>query len=203
MNRKNKVKIIWSPALSYAVGIISTDGNLSPDGRHINITSKDKNLILQTKKALGIDYRVGRKSRSFGKNKKYYVLQFGDKNFYEFLLSIGLTPAKSKIISSVLIPKKYFYDFLRGCFDGDGNINVSYHPQSTQPQLRVRLASASKNFLIWIKHGWIYTSKKQLHMLSFGKNDSIKILRLMYYKKVEFFLKRKYNIASGFIGRVA
>ena len=37
--RKNKVKIIWNNNFAYAIGVIATDGNLSPDLRHINITS--------------------------------------------------------------------------------------------------------------------------------------------------------------------
>ena len=212
MNRKNNIKISWSPKFAYVIGILATDGNLSPDGRHISITSKDRDLILQIKKALNIKNKIGKKSRGLEKTKKYFVLQFGDKNFYEYLMSIGITPAKSKTISNLAVPKKYFYDFLRGCIDGDGNISIANHPESNKKQLRLRLASASKNFLFWIKTmimttspikgGWIYTSKRQLHMLNFGKEDSIIILKLMYSKKVEFFLKRKYSVAVDYIGRV-
>ena len=42
---KGKVKIEWSPDFAYAIGLITTDGNLSPDGRHVNFTSKDLELI--------------------------------------------------------------------------------------------------------------------------------------------------------------
>lgn len=31
----------WSSDLAYAIGLITTDGSLSIDGRHINLTSKD------------------------------------------------------------------------------------------------------------------------------------------------------------------
>lgn len=212
MKRKNKVKIEWSEGFAYSVGIIATDGNLSSDGRHINITSKDNEIIAHIATSLKIDNKIGRKSRSHSKDKKYYFLQFGDKNFYEFLLKIGLTPAKSKTIGRLKIPKEYYFDFLRGCIDGDGSITITYHKESKLPQLRIRLCSASKKFLDWIKDtitlnskisgGWIYSNKKGMHTLSYGKNDSIKILKLMYHKKVEYFLKRKYDVAVDFIGRV-
>lgn len=34
--------ITWSPEIAYAVGLLTTDGSLSIDGRHIDFTSKDK-----------------------------------------------------------------------------------------------------------------------------------------------------------------
>ena len=207
MKRKCNIDTKWSPTLAYVLGIIATDGNLSPDKRHINVTSKDKTIVEQIKKALKIKNKIGRKAREKFGDKKYYVLQFGDVNFYEFLLSIGITPAKSKTISTIKIPKKLFYDFFRGCIDGDGNISISYHPESKIPQLKLRLCSASNSFLIWILEfirkntkingGWIYTDKKQIHTLNFGKKDSIKIFELIYYEGVEFFLKRKYDVALG------
>ena len=76
-----------------------------------------------------------------------FVIQFGDRIFYDFLISLGITPAKSKTIASLKIPEKYFADFLRGCIDGDGDIDVHSHPESQHPQLRIRLVSASPKFL--------------------------------------------------------
>jgi len=32
----------WTPDLAYAVGLLVTDGNLSGDGRHITLRSKEK-----------------------------------------------------------------------------------------------------------------------------------------------------------------
>jgi hypothetical protein len=42
---KEKVKVRWSRAFAYGIGLLASDGNLSPDKRHINFTSKDKELI--------------------------------------------------------------------------------------------------------------------------------------------------------------
>lgn len=209
MKRLNKIKIEWSPGFAYAIGLIATDGNLSPDGRHMNMTSKDKELITTFKICLMLKNKIGRKARGGSQDKKYFVLQFGDKNFYEFLLSLGLTPAKSKTIGSLNIPNNYFADFFRGCIDGDGNINIQRHPESQYPQLRVRLNSGSINFLKWIKEeiaklikpkgGWIEKSGR-VYILSYGKTDSIKILNSMYYNKVKYYLNRKYLIAKNFLG---
>jgi hypothetical protein len=211
MKRLGKVKINWSANFAYALGLITTDGNLSKDGRHIHFTSKDLELVLLFKKCLGLSNRIGKKARGGSEEKKYFVIQFGDVNFYEFLVSLGLKQAKSKTLGVLDIPKEYFSDFLRGCIDGNGNINTSHHPESTHLQLRVRLCSASPNFLIWIKEqikecfniqsGWIQPfAKRGVSELTFGKRDAILIFRYIYYPAVESFLNRKYQLAKPFMG---
>ncbi len=116
------MKIKWSPDFAYAIGLIVTDGCLYGDGRHINLTSKDLEMIKNFLVALKIDVHIGRKSNGSNAEKKYYVVQFSDVLFYEFLKTIGLMPNKTKIMKEIVVPKKYFRDFLRGHFDGDGSV---------------------------------------------------------------------------------
>lgn len=208
--RQNKVKLFWNNNFAYVIGIIATDGNLSPDLRHIHITSKDYEMITNCKTCLKIDNKIGKKARGGSKDKKYYTLQFGDKNFFDFLLKIGLTPKKSKTISELKIPEKYFKHFFRGCIDGDGSISISKHPESKHLQYKVRLCSASKKFLDWIlksickefntKGGSICKMKNSsIYTLSFGKTDSIIILKMIYSKNV-ICLSRKKKIALNIMG---
>lgn len=213
MNNKrlSKVSTSWSSYLAYAVGLITADGNLSPDGRHINFTTKDIQLAQTFRDCLSLTNKIGVKARGGSKIKLYFVVQFGDKNFYNFLTSIGLTTAKSKTIEDLNIPDKFYADFLRGCIDGDGNICIANHPESRLPQLRVRLFSGSKSFLLWVltslrrftnvKGGWIYTSRTgTISTLSFGKSDSTQVLRYIYYHGSQGpLLTRKYNLALPFI----
>ena len=204
-NRQNKVKLTWSDNFAYVIGIIATDGNLSKDLRHIIITSKDYEMMLNCKKCLGIENKISKKVRGGEKEKKYYVLQFGDINFYNFLLELGLTSRKSKTISELKIPFEYFPHFLRGCIDGDGSLSISYHPESIHPQYKIRIYSASKNFLDWIlfcckktftlKGGTISKfGKNYVYTLRFGKADSIEITKTIYQKNV-ICLSRKKDIA--------
>lgn len=213
VKRMSKVKISWSPGFAYAIGILTTDGNLSPDRRHLNVTSKDKEIILHVKEGLGIKNKIGRKSRGGSADKKYFVIQFGDRNFYDFLVNIGLKPAKSKTLEILNVPMKYFSDFLRGCIDGDGSIGCFEHPESQYPQLRIRLCSASRPFLEWmhlsiknqtgIAGGWIEENSKNIPVLVFAKADSVKLIQFMY-NGARYYLQRKYEIAKPFlIGRVA
>ena len=126
---KQKVKIRWSADFAYAIGLLVTDGNLSKDNRHISFTSKDYELIENLQIGLGINENVGKKARGGEKEKKYFVLEFSDVIFYRFLLSIGLMPAKSKILGEIAVPRLYMMDFLRGHFDGDGSFFSYFDPR--------------------------------------------------------------------------
>ncbi|MBI2669829.1 MAG: hypothetical protein HYX20_01640 [Candidatus Yanofskybacteria bacterium] len=214
MRRLGNVKIKWTPAFAYAIGLIATDGNLSPDGRHINLTSKDEEQILNFRSCLDLKNKVGRKGRGGTTIKKYFVLQFGDRNFYDFLLGIGLSPAKSKTLTNLSIPRIFFADFFRGCIDGDGSIGYYRHPESRHPQLRLRLCSASRDFLAWIKSeigtilgiktGWIENKRSGVFVLIYAKADSLVLLKFLYKNiKTGQQLNRKYEIAKKFLGRVA
>lgn len=208
--RQYRANTTWSPKLAYAIGLLTTDGNLSPDGRHINYTSKDEELALTIKTCLNLQNKIGKKASGATREKKYYCLQFGDINFYHFLVNIGLTPAKSKTLKSLKIPHNLFADFLRGCIDGDGNISIARHPESQFPQLRIRLYSGSLNFLKWIKQevarqagiktGWVTDESlsSRIYVLHYAKADSIKLFKYIYYSDVEYYLSRKKTVADLF-----
>ncbi len=209
--RKSKVNLIWNNNFAYIIGVIATDGNLSSDLRHIVITSKDYEMVRNCRKHLEIKNKFSRTARGGSKDKKYYMFQFGDKNFFDFLLDLGLTPKKSKTISELKIPQKYFGDFFRGCIDGDGSISISSHPESKHPQYKVRLCSASKKFLDWIfkmckivfavEGGSIYKlTNSSIYILSFGKKDSIVILNEIYKGNV-LCLSRKRKVAEKIMGK--
>ena len=108
----------WRPNLAYAVGLIATDGCLSSDGLLFDLTSKDREQLLNFSKCLGVNFTIGNKWNS--KGDECLRIQFKNRIFYDFLLSIGLTPRKSLTMGRLAIPNKYFFDFLRGSFDGDG-----------------------------------------------------------------------------------
>ncbi len=211
MHRRYKIDCTWTPELAYVVGVFASDGNLSPDGRHLNVTSKDKEMAETVRTILRINNKIGRKARGGSKEKRYFSLQFGDINFYEFLLDIGLTPAKSKTLGPLAVPDEYFADFFRGCIDGDGSIDSFTHPESKLPQFRIRLCSASPRFTDWalsrarilfdISGGWIYRHERSgICMLSFAKKDALKIIKSMYYADTVPALERKRAVALTFLG---
>lgn len=198
---KNKVKIKWSPKFAYAIGLLTTDGNLSSDGRHFDFTSKDREQLLNFMRCLGIKNKIGYKFSGFTKKKSTHI-QFGDVNFYKFLLSIGLTPKKSKTLGSIDIPDKYFFDFLRGHHDGDGYF-YSYWDLRWKSSFMFYTVfiSASRKHILWLRdrifkflkiRGHITKSRfNSCYNLKYAKSESLKLLPKLYYNKYAICLSRK------------
>lgn len=202
MKPLGRVEIKWSPRFAYAVGLLTTDGSLSIDGRHISFTSKDEEQINNFKLCLNLQNKIGRKARGGETEKRYYVIQFGDVNFYKFLLSIGLTPNKSKTLGELKIPKPYFFDFLRGHFDGDGYFYSYWDPRwKSSFMFYLGFISASKVHVEWLRNvihknlkikGHITGSiGSSVHQLKYAKADTLKLLPRLYYSKEIICLNRK------------
>ncbi len=200
MKPLGKVKIKWSPEFAYALGLLTTDGCLSIDGRHIELTSKDEDQLKNFLKCLGSRVKISLKHS--GSGKQYKRVQIGDVNFYKFLLSIGLMPRKTKIISKVKIPKIYFFDFLRGHFDGDGSFYSYWDPRWRSSFMFYTIfVSASKNHIDWLQdaifgflgiNGRIAKSvNDSTYQLRYAKKESLKLLPRMYYDKNVICLLRK------------
>lgn len=198
---KGKVRIKWSPNFAYAIGLLTTDGNLSPDGRHIDFTSQDKEQLINFKKCLNIKNKIGQKIS--GKSKRRISrIQFGDVNFYKFLIQIGLLPNKSKILTKIDIVDKYFFDFLRGHFDGDGTFYSYWDPRwKSSFMFYTVFVSASEKHIQWLRNkiymllnikGHISKSiHNSAYQLKYAKVESLKLLPKLYYNSAVVCLSRK------------
>ncbi|HEY4509914.1 MAG TPA: LAGLIDADG family homing endonuclease [Candidatus Paceibacterota bacterium] len=199
---QRKVQIKWSSNFAYAIGLITSDGNLNSDGRHITFVSKDVELAKNFKTALGIDNKITRVGRGGETIKKYYGVNFGDKVFYKFLNTTGLTEKKSKTIQSVNVSKEFFADFLRGLFDGDGTFYTFWDTRWPNSFcFKLSFASASKDFIEWLKAelsrlygvtGYFHKGAGVIN-LEYTKGDSKKLFSIMYYQNDLLFLMRKYT----------
>ena len=199
---EGKVNIKWSSNFAYAIGLLASDGCLSKDGRHIIFVSKEIEQINNFLTCLKISVKIG-KTFSGYHDKWAHRIQFGDVLFYRFLQSIGLSPAKSKTIGVLKIPDEYFFDFLRGVFDGDGS-TYSYWDKRWKSSFMFYLgfASASKVFTDWLRRkirefvgisGHITKDGRgSTYQLKYAKGESFQVLKKMYYSKRCVFLPRKY-----------
>jgi len=193
-------QIVWSKDLAYVVGLITTDGSLSKDGRHIDFTSKDLDQIRTFKKILKLKNKIGKKYSGENGHKFYPRIQFGNVKLYRFLVNLGLHPNKSKTLGSLNVPDKFFADFLRGYFDGDGH-SYSYWDKRWKSSFMLYLgfSSASKKNLYWIKEkiSNLYNIEgaikhgRSVYQLMYAKRSSLKLIKILYYRSSINYLKRK------------
>ncbi len=138
-------------------------------------------------------------------------MQFGDVIFYKFLLSLGLTPAKSKTLRALKIPQKYFFDFLRGSFDGDGSLYAYWDKRWRSSFLfYLTFNSGSLDHLVWlrkklkkligIKGQLSNCSYGRLYQLKYAKKEARIILNKIYYSpkvpKLERKFKKVYSVLN-------
>src|SRR5258708_6602747 len=199
MGKRKRIR--WSANLAYAVGLITSDGCLSKDGRHIDLTSKDLEQIQNFKRILKLKNKIGLKS-SGSSNRKYFDIQFGNVKLYRWLVSIGLTHHKSKTLGPLEIPDKFFIDFLRRCLDGDGCVRTYWDAVfSKSYRLYTYFFSASYSYIKWLNAkianfygvtGKISYSGRE-YRLVYAKYASLVLLKEIYYNKNIPYLSRKYS----------
>ena len=198
--------------MAYILGFFTADGNMIKNkrGAHfIEFEITDKDLLEKIRKLLNSNHKITARKRN-NNYKTSYRLQIGSKTIFNDLLKLGLTSNKSKTIKLPKIPTKYFSHFVRGYFDGDGNVTFGFFKKSDRksksPVLLTRFTSGSKNILETLKEkligllkttGSLCYSKNNAWVLSYSTNDSKRLFKFMYSNdntKNLIYLKRKYNI---------
>lgn len=111
-------------------------------------------------------------------------------------------PNKTKIIGKIKIPTEYFFDFLRGSFDGDGCTYSYFDPRwKSSFMFYTTFVSASEEHILWMQKGIFKRigikghitkdGKRTVWQLKYAKADSLKLLREMYYSREVLCLSRK------------
>lgn len=193
-------RLNWTPELAYLVGLIVTDGSLSKDGRHVSFVSKDRELVEHVQQISECRGSIATVAAEKGGEKKYYRLQISSVHFYRWLVTIGLTPNKTKTIGSLAIPDEFFYDFLRGHFDGDGYSYSYFDPRwPTSFLFYINFTSASFPHIHWLKAKIAQVIGPEANIaqnvstysLRYGKINSLKLIAAIYYSPHVICLSRK------------
>lgn len=197
----------WTPNFAYGVGLMTTDGCLSPDGRHLEFSSKDSENVRHLQRCFGIHTKIGHKIRGTTPYHSCYRTQFGNVELYRFLIGIGLTPRKSRTLRRVIVPSLLFADFLRGVWDGDGCITAFRHPESYRLQWRMHVTSGSGAFLGWLRYeietrygltGTIFPNVRA-QQLVYYKHQGARLIGMMYYGPDVVCLTRKRKKAEALL----
>lgn len=204
--------------MAYVLGFFTADGSMLKNkrgGHFIGFQITDKGLLYAIRKALGSNHKITVRNRDEN-YKKSYRLQIGSKEFFSDLIKIGLTQAKSKTIKLPDIPDVFLADFLRGYFDGDGNIVSGVfkrkNRKSLQKYFRLRFTSGSRTILENIEERLKNLLGLNGSILFYGNawrlgysdKNSVRVCNFMYKEireKKLIYLERKYRIFQKFISR--
>lgn len=192
----------WTSELAYVCGLMASDGCLYSDGRHMNFTSNDIDQLNTFKKCLGLNNRISWKPSGSVQGKLHPQVQFSDVTLYKWFISIGITPRKSHTIGPIMIPDNYFFDYLRGEFDGDGSSHAYWDTRwHSSVSIYINFYSASTKHLSWLNNtiyrflgisgiiGTKYASRAC--NLRFSKTKARVLYLAMYYSNSLQYLKRK------------
>lgn len=208
---------LWSEELAYVVGLIATDGNLSRKRGALSITSNDVDLLEAVHGWVNLRGRIRPNVGGYG--HRCHRLAWYDRQLYEWLLTIGLTPAKSLTLGPLAVPDEYFRDFFRGCIDGDGSIvtyvdrhNTFKNPAYVYTRLFLSIVTASQRFAEWLRatnsrlrgvSGSLAVrrvpGRHDIFCLRYAKRESLSLLRWIYHLPDVLCLERKRIIAAPFL----
>lgn len=202
----------WIPEMAYVLGYLFADGYVFTNPRgssYVGFCSADQELIEKVREALQSNHKIGIRKRHEQNDrwKNVYVLQIGSKDLLTQLKSFGIIQNKSLVIRLPNnIPENQLGHFLRGYFDGDGNVYFKKHWAKDRQKMRwvfsTRFTSGSKKFLYDIKkrikpyiHGGFVQEKERGYEFVLSHKDSRALFNLMYSDiSSNLFLSRKYKI---------
>lgn len=199
----------WTPEMAYVVGFFAADGYITVNrrgGQFWCIQITDKELLENIRRTIESHHKIGSRKR-FGNAKTSYSIQIGSIEMCNDLRALGFTERKTKNLSVKKVPKKYFSHFIRGYFDGDGNVWIGYVHKERKTKLRtIRtvFTSCSLIFLQMIREklesfgiykGVLSKGNGNYYRLTYSVNNSLKLSDFMYNHTVSalggLFLERK------------
>ena len=206
----------WSPDMAYVLGFFAADGYITFNqrkGQFWSIQITDKELLEEIKKVLKSEHKIGVRVGKKPNKSTAYRLQIGSVEMCEDLKKLGMTERKTKNLAIPCIPDKLLPDFIRGYFDGDGNVWIGYlnkHRENPTLGLQTAFTSSSNNFLnfllqklrkLGIERGGVYEIKNTYSRLQLSTADSLKLYNFMYNRlgPSNLFLKRKKDVFERYI----
>lgn len=122
-------ELIDSPDKAYFLGLLASDGNISPRLTAVRIALKedDQDILEKFREYLGIDapelhLKYSKNAGILAAPQK--ILCLSRVQMVQDLILHGITPNKSKTLKIKCNLQGFEKDFLRGVWDGDGSIGV-------------------------------------------------------------------------------
>ncbi len=205
----------WSQDMAYVLGFLAADGYITVNkrgGQFWCASITDKKLLKEIKRVIDSEHKITlRKGK--GNIKDQYRIQIGSIEMCNDLRRLGFDERKTKRLIMPSVPKKFFPWFVRGYFDGDGNVWSGFVHKSRKTYsvvIQTVFTSCSGGFLNTLKEqlnfsgidkGVIRQGKGDYYRLTYSINNSLKLYDFMYNNlgTSELFLKRKKDVFEKYI----
>lgn len=188
-----------SSNMAYLLGYLASDGSISKNRNEISLglSTIDREILEKFREVIGgrpIDDYVTQNGFSVSK----WV--FTSQRVKDELTKYSIVPNKTFTLTPpYALNKRYWIDYIRGYFDGDGSVNYLVSNKA----LRWQVCSATKEILEWIID-WLYEeynipkvnihqeNKKNapLYYFQYSTNATKAIYNILYTPN-SWFLKRK------------
>lgn len=188
----------------YFLGFFAADGCNSKkyNNAKIKLQTCDLELLEKFKDLLESDRPIYQENQKASKNKKeQFAVKFEltSKYFCERLEELGLPERKTYTLQLPdYIPDKYFRDYIRGLFDGDGNISVSYVDKpkgmssiAGNPRFLLQVKERLEKFLL--VNIVYYQTNENCGYIKINRQEDLKIFLDWMYKDSSLYMERKYQ----------
>lgn len=177
--------------MAWLLGFIAADGGIEKKRNviRINLSTVDKEILIKIKNLINLQSEV----KDYITNDGYAVskIQWSSEQHKKDLANYGITFEKTfKLKPPLKLNKKYWKDYIRGFWDGDGSITLN---KNNYNSLLWQITSASKSILEFIVNYFYeeYQIPKvnihsftrngvELYILQYSTNASMKIYNIFY-----------------------
>lgn len=192
---------------AYYLGFLAADGTVSKDGNQVKIglSSVDKDFLEQMRKNLSIEKEIFTYETSNG--FEVSELRFTSARIKNKLAEYNIVPRKTYTFSfPTNLNRKYWIDFIRGYFDGDGSIS-SAGPNAIRFQICAHRKEVLQPIIDFFYEEYnipkvnIQTANKEknpLYYFQYSTNATREIYKKLYTPNC-ICLKRKYDKYSSLI----
>ena len=201
-------KCINTEEKAYILGFICADGHIERDRLNITVSIKDKDILEKIRKAIQSNHPIKEVKRTNPYNKTdrriltLVELMIGSVELVKPLFNMGLTTNKTYTLNGDIlkyVPKYLMRDFLRGYFDGDGNVFFGRKYNSGY-KYNINICG-NEDFLLKSFQTYFPSNNKlykdlhsrQCYVWKISQRDKIKDFMYYLYYNSSISLQRKYN----------
>lgn len=201
-------RVIDTEEKAYVLGFICADGHVCRDRLCIAIAERDRDILEKIKAALQSNHpikkiqKINPYKRSPRKILTLVSLMIGSVHLVKPLVDRGLAGKKTYILNGDIlkyIPKYLMRDFLRGYFDGDGNVFFGKkYDSGCKYNINV---CGNRDFLLssfqvyFPSHNKLYKDlySKQCYVWKISQRDKVRDFMYYLYNNSSISLLRKYT----------